>query len=154
MFTDNKISLNVYDVKINNAAATGTMPVVNGEGGAWTGNGDYVRSFGDATASKDNALANNASTTTEHFYLIPVEREYNITFKVDLYQAGVLLDTYEHTVTTTIKLEKGKSYSFNATLAPQNVNPDAQLYPIEFNVADVDGWDPATGNNDVTLPVE
>ena len=140
VFTDKNISLNVYDVKINNAAATGTMPVVNGEGGVWTGNGDYARSFGDATPSADKALANAASTTTEHFYLIPVEREYNITFKVDLYQAGVLLDTYEHTVETTINLEKGKSYSFNANLAPENVNPETQLYALEFKVNAVEEW--------------
>ena len=140
VFTDNNISLNVYDVKINNAAAKGEIPVTDGVVGDWTGTEDYVRSFGDATADADKALANAASTTTEHFYLIPVEREYNITFKVDLYQAGVLLDTYEHEVKTTINLEKGKSYSFNANLAPQNVNPETQLYPIEFNVNAVEEW--------------
>lgn len=140
VFTDAKITLNVYDVKINNAAANGTMPVANGVDGEWTGADDYVRSFGDATADAKKALANGASITTEHFYLIPVEREYNITFKVDLYQAGVLLDTYNHEVKTTISLEKGKSYSFNANLAPQNVNPETQLYPIEFNVNAVEEW--------------
>ena len=140
VFTDNNISLNVYDVKINNAAAKGEIPVTDGVVGDWTGTEDYVRSFGDATAHADKALANAASTTTEHFYLIPVEREYNITFKVDLYQAGVLLDTYEHEVKTTINLEKGKSYSFNANLAPENVNPDTQLYPIEFKVNAVEEW--------------
>ena len=150
-FTDNNISLNVYDVKINNAAAEGTIPVVAGEAGVWTGTGDYVRSFGAAAADADQALANNASTTTEHFYLIPVERTYNITFKVGLYQAGVLLDTYEHEVTPTINIEIGKSYSFNATLTPSNVNPDSQLYPIVFNVTDVDGWDPATGGYDTPI---
>ena len=152
-FNDNNIKLNVYDVKINNAAANGTIPVAAGVAGTWTGTGDYVRSFGSATASADAALANTESTTTEHYYLIPVERTYNITFKVDLYQAGVLLDTYVHTVNTEIDIQKGKSYSFNATLTPSNVNPDSQLYPIEFNVTDVNGWDPATGGSDVTIPV-
>ena len=155
-FTDKNISLNVYDVKINNAAAEGTIPVAAGQAGLWTAaadDNDYVRSFGSATASADAALANGASTTTEHFYLIPVKRTYNITFKVDLYQAGVLLDTYVHTVNTEINIEKGKSYSFNATLTPSNVNPNSQLYPIEFNVTDVNGWDPAIGGSDVTIPV-
>ena len=153
-FTDNNISLNVYDVKINNAAAEGTISVEDGETGVWTAAADdnnYVRSFGSSTASAAAALANGASTTTEHFYLIPVKRTYNITFKVDLYQAGVLLDTYEHTVNTEIDIQKGKSYSFNATLTPSNVNPDSQLYPIEFNVTDVNGWDPATGGYDTPI---
>lgn len=150
-FTDNNIKLNVYDVKINNAAAEGTIPVTAGEAGVWTGTDDYVRSFGSATASAAAALANGASTTTEHYYLIPVKRTYKITFKVDLYQAGVLLDTYVHTVNTEIDIQKGKSYSFNAELTPSNVNPTTQLYPIEFNVNTVGTWDPATEGTGVTI---
>ena len=150
-FTDNNITLNVYDVKINNAAAAGTIPVAGGDAGVWTGTGDYARSFGKATADPVDALANGASITTDHFYLIPVERAYNITFKVDLYQAGVLLDTYEHSVTPTINIEKGKSYSFNANLTPSNVNPTTQLYPIEFNVNTVGTWDPAAEGTGVTI---
>ena len=150
-FTDNNIKLNVYDVKINNAAAKGTVTVTGGATGEWDGTGNYVRSFGADAADATAALSNGASVTTEHFYLIPVEREYNITFKVGLYQAGVLLDTYEHTVTSTINIEKGKSYSFNANLTPSNVNPTTQLYPIEFNVNAVGTWDPAAGGTGVTI---
>ena len=150
-FTDNNIKLNVYDVKINNAAAAGTIPVDGGAAGVWTGTGDYARSFGSATASAAAALANGASTTSEHYYLIPVKRTYNITFKVDLYQAGVLLDTYVHTVNTEIDIQKGKSYSFNAELTPANVNPSSQLYPIEFKVNAVGTWVPATEGTGVTI---
>lgn len=140
IFTDENISLNVYGVQINNAAAEGTLQVVDGATQSWTGTGDYVRAFGAAEASKDAALANAASLTTEHFYLIPVEREYNITFNVGLYQAGVLLNTYEHEINVNLDLEKGKSYILNASLAAENVNPENQLYPIEFKVADVVDW--------------
>lgn len=140
IFTDENISLNVYGVQINNAAAEGTLQVVDGATQSWTGTGDYVRAFGAAEASKDAALANAASLTTEHFYLIPVEREYNITFNVGLYQAGVLLNTYEHEINVNLDLEKGKSYILNASLAAENVNPENQLYPIEFKVADVEDW--------------
>ncbi len=140
IFTDENISLNVYGVQINNAAAEGTLQVVDGATQSWTGTGNYVRAFGAAEASEDAALANAASLTTEHFYLIPVEREYNITFNVGLYQAGVLLNTYEHEINVNLDLEKGKSYILNASLAAENVNPDNQLYPIEFKVADVEDW--------------
>ena len=157
-FTDNNITLKVYDVKINNAAAEGTITVASGEAAdEWTAattDNDYARSFGVATADAATALANGASITTEHFYLIPVERAYNITFKVDLYQAGVYLDTYEHSITANINIEKGKSYSFNAELTYENVNPESQLYPIEFKVDDVDEWDPATGGDDVDLDID
>jgi hypothetical protein len=83
-----------------------------------------------------------------------VAREYNITFKVGLYQAGVLLNTYEHEVKTTIGLEKGKSYSFNADLTFENVNPESQLYPIVFKVDNVDEWKSATGVPDLDLDVD
>ena len=149
-FTDGNTSLNVYDVKINNTAATGKVAIANGVAGAWTDmGGNYARSFGDGTADAADALINSASLTTEHFYVIPVERAYNITFKVDLYQAGVLLQTYEHEINTTINFEKGKSYSISAVLTPMNVNPAQQLYPIEFDVVAVEDWVNANVNVDV-----
>lgn len=140
-FVDNNITLKVYNVKVNNAAANGTMPVVDGIDGEWTGAGDYARAFGPATADEVATIANaGGQLTTEHFYLIPVERAYNITFDVVLYQAGVELQTYNHEINTTIAFEKGKSYSVNAALTPENVNPDEQLYPIEFQVDAVEEW--------------
>ena len=143
-FTDGNISLKVYDVKITNTAASGTVAVANGVVGAWEGTNDYIRAFGPATADTVAEIANNGTLTTEYFYLIPVQREYNVSFKVDIYQAGVMLDTYTHNITTTINLEKGKSYSLSANLAPNNVNPNSQLFPIEFQVKDITGWTPAT----------
>lgn len=146
-FTDGNISLKVYDVKINNTAANGTVAVANGVVGEWEStntNNDYIRAFGPATADAVAKIENGKNMTTEYFYLIPVQRNYEIEFKVDIYQAGVKLDTYEHSITTPINLEKGKSYSLNADLTPQTVNPDAHLYPIEFKVDDITGWTPAT----------
>ena len=143
-FTDGNISLKVYDVKITNTAANGTVAVANGVVDAWVGTNDYIRAFGPATADTVAEIANNGTLTTEHFYLIPVQREYSVSFKVDIYQAGVKLDTYTHNITTTINLEKGKSYSLSANLAPNNVNPNSQLFPIEFKVDAVTGWTPAT----------
>lgn len=144
IFTDGNISLKVYDVKIKNTAASGSVAVANGVVGAWESSDTYIRTFGPATADTVAEIANNGTLTTEHFYLIPVQREYNVSFKVDIYQAGVKLDTYTHNITTTINLEKGKSYSLSANLAPNNVNPNSQLYPIEFQVDAVTGWTPAT----------
>lgn len=140
IFTDGKISLKVYDVKINNTAASGSVAVTDGVVGAWQGTNDYIRAFGPATADAVAEIANNGTLTTEYFYLIPVQREYNVSFKVDIYQAGVKLDTYTHNIKTTINLEKGKSYSLSANLAPNNVNPNSQLYPIEFKVDDITDW--------------
>ena len=153
MFTDGNITLNVYDVKVTNAAANGTIDVTDGATGNWTTtttDNDYLRTFGLANADASNLLANKGGNfTTEHFYFIPAQRNYNIQFKVDVTQAGVLLQTYEHKVTANINIEKGKSYSISANLTPENVNPDPneQLYPIEFKVNDVEDWT----NADVAL---
>lgn len=158
MFTDGNITLNVYDVKVTNAAANGTIAVANGVTGNWTTtttDNDYLRTFGSDSADASNLLANKGGNfTTEHFYFIPAQRAYNIQFKVDVTQAGVLLQTYEHEVKANINIEKGKSYSISANLTPENVNPDPneQLYPIEFKVDGVDNWDPATGGTEVEIP--
>ena len=146
-FTDGNISLKVYDVKITNTAASGSVAVANGVVGEWEDtntNNDYIRAFGPATADTVAEIKNGKNLTTEYFYLIPVQREYKVSFKVDIYQAGVKLDTYTHNITTTINLEKGKSYSLSANLAPNNVNPNSQLYPIEFKVNDITDWTQAT----------
>ena len=150
-FTDGNITLNVYDIKINNTAATGEVAIADGVVGAWTDKGgNYARSFGLDTVDASNLLANKGGNiTSEHFYVIPVERAYNITFKVDLIQAGVRLQTYEHEINTTINFEKGKSYSISAILTPENVNPAQQLYPIEFKVDAVADWVNADVNVDI-----
>jgi len=145
-FTDGNISLKVYDVKIKNTAANGTVAVADGDVGAWEGTDDYIRAFGPATADTVAKIENGKNLTTEYFYLIPVSRTYEIEFKVDIYQAGVKLDTYEHSINTPINLEKGKSYSLNADLTPETVNPNSQLYPIEFKVDGITDWTQATQN--------
>jgi hypothetical protein len=81
------------------------------------------------------------SAATEHFYLIPANKAYNVTFKVDLYQAGVKLDTYNRTATIpATAMAKGMSYDIKTTLTAKNTSDDGQLYPIEFQVNGVEGW--------------
>ena len=140
------ITLKITDVHITDTYESGTIAIANGAvADTWTV-ADNTKTlnvdFNDAGTGFLAEAGGNAST--EHHYLIPVQREYNVSFKVDIYQAGVKLDTYTHNITTTINLEKGKSYSLSANLAPNNVNPNSQLYPIEFLVDAVTGWTPAT----------
>ena len=92
------------------------------------------------------ALANGAALELVHRYIIPVERKYNITFDVDLYQAGVYLATYEHEIETTIDFAKNGNYVLSFKLAPETIDPENKLYPIEFKVNKVNGWDDSTIN--------
>ena len=143
-FTDGNTSLSVYNVKINNTAKTGTMAIVDGEDKAWVGVDNLVVPFG-AQAAKENtlataAIANGKELKLAHHYVIPAERMYNITFSVDLYQAGVYLATYNHEIKSTINFAKNGNYVLSIKLAPESIDPENKLYPIEFTVNKVDDW--------------
>ena len=133
-FTDNKTTLNVYNVKINNTAKTA----------AWEVAGDLIVPFGAQAANADAALANGAELKLDHHYVIPAQRAYNITFDVDLYQAGVYLATYNHTIESTINFAKNGNYVLSVKLAPESIDPENELYPIEFTVNEVEDWDDAS----------
>lgn len=146
-FADGNTTLSVYNVKINNTAKTGTMVITDGVDQAWAGAENLVVPFGTQSANvnlnKDAAIGNGANLVVAHQYVIPAEREYVITFDVDLYQAGVYLATYNHEIKHTINFAKNGNYSLNVKLAPDTVDPNTQLYPIEFAVEDIEDWDPA-----------
>ena len=132
------ITLKVKDVVVTNVHSNGTVAVENGAVQDWTvGTETFNRAFGNAG---DGILAVGAKGTTEHFYFIPADATYNLTFVVDLYQAGVLADTYNRSANVTLTLEKGKSYELAATLNHLNTSDDGELYPIEFQVNEVDEW--------------
>ena len=60
-------------------------------------------------------------------------------------------DTFDHTVTLStdeLVLAAGMSYNLTATLNYENINPDGDLFPIEFT-ATVTPWGSFT---DVTIP--
>lgn len=152
-FTDGNTSLSVYNVKINNTAKTGTMAIEAGADDAWEVAGDLVVPFGAEAANADDALANGAELKLAHHYVIPAERVYNITFSVDLYQAGVYLATYNHTINSTINFAKNGNYVLSVKLAPESIDPENELYPIEFTVNEVEDWRD-NGSVALTEPVE
>lgn len=144
-FTDGNTTLSVYNVKINNTAKTGTMAIADGVDAAWVGADDLVVAFGeqftDVNKYASAALANGKELKLAHHYVIPAQRAYNITFSVDLYQAGVYLATYNHTINTTIDFAKNGNYVLSVKLAPESIDPANPLFPIEFTVNKVEDWD-------------
>lgn len=135
------IELAVSNVHITDAYANGTIEVKNGEvDAAWTPadkNLDVV--FGDAAA----VITEGQKQSTEYFYLIPNSESatYTVTFDVTLYQAGVEIDTYSHTVALTCAMNRGCSYDIKTTLTPENTSDDdSVIYPIEFTVTEVEEW--------------
>ena len=160
------IELEVTDVTITDAYATGDLVVAAGVPGEWSNFGTtFSKNFGQvggATLATLTDTGDTMSASTEHFYLIPANKTYNVTFNVTLYQAGVRLDTYARTATIPAipdtGMQKGMSYDIKTTLNAQNTSDDGQLYPIQFTVDAVTGWanytdvtgtvnQPTTGNN-------
>lgn len=147
------ITLKVTEVKITNAHKQGTIAVNEGTvADKWAATDNTLTvDFKNALESGENAdhiFASSEKVPTEHFYLIPngTATDYTVTFKVALYQAGVLIDTYDRTATVNIALNKGISYNINAKLTHQNVS-DNQLYPIEFVVNPMNDWQNFTDVN-------
>ena len=143
----NNISFEVKDLKVNNTVQNAQVNVTDGVVGNWTAtdNNDLVRAFPDECG----ILTYGQTYVTEHYYLIPVAKEYNITFSIDVYQANVKVAKYDHAITTAINFEKGCNYSINATFTPENINPNAALDKIDFDVVKVEEWN----NADVALEV-
>ena len=127
---DSDVELTVTDVKITNA---GTTAVYTPSTSAWA-----AATATDAVTFASTAVADIAGTVaaeTEHKYLIPYEvKDYTLTFTVTMAQGGVT-DTFNHSVnlsSNSLVLQAGNSYDFTATLDANNINPDGDLFPIEF----------------------
>lgn len=146
-------TLKVKNVVITNADATAKVNL-NNDVVAWTNNGGSVSiAFGNATdpeATYDNA---NAYTTVyesynERFLIPSVSRAYNVSFVVDLYISGQLIDVnakdnetgYEHTATITFAPEAGHAYDIKAVINAENIDPNHAQEAIEFTVTSIDGW--------------
>ena len=145
-FTSNgNIKLLVTDVHITDAYKEGKMAV---PAKTWTveaGKKDLNIDFNDVLKAEgsteaDARLAEGKTSSTEHFYLIPANASYNVTFTVALYQAGVLVDTYNRTATLSYNMQPGYSYDIKATLNPENTSDEGEIFPIEFQVSGVNGW--------------
>lgn len=144
---DAAAKISVKDVKITNAYKNGTLATPAAANAKWNATDNTLNVAFASTDVKDLAAGGN-SAATEHHYLIPTgnENEYTVTFSVVLDQNGAKT-TYNHTVKFTTTQEQGKSYNYVAEIGASNINPDSQLYPIEFK-ATVDSWESV---DDVTI---
>ena len=144
------ITLKIDSVRVTNAYRTGTLAVANGAtADAWDADDNtYEIAFANASAIIPGAGTKDAegkvlsnSETTEHHYLIPAETTYNVAFVVSVYQAGVLVGTYNRSASFTTTATKGRSYDVKAALTTDNILPEGEkFYPIEFTVTEVKDW--------------
>ncbi len=134
--------ISVKNVTITNAYKNGTITPAATDA-KWTATENTLNvSFANPTENAPTDLvANTGVGETDHMYLIPTDKKesYIVTFTVTLDQNGVTTD-YNHTVTIKTTQFRGKSYNYVAEIGASNINPDSQLYPIEFT-ATVTPWE-------------
>ena len=90
----------------------------------------------------NTAIAVGASAMTNHFYLIPEAIDYEVyrlDFDVTVWQgeknAQIKIGKYHHSVAfDKMQFQMGKQYRVLAKLNSSNVNPEAEIQPIEFTV--------------------
>ena len=151
------ISLKVKAVTITDAHSEGTLQLQGTEQPdmQWTATGTtFSKLFGNAqyvknsdgtltTLGENDVQAPQVAASTDHYYLLPVaDATYQITFTIELYQAGVLLQTITKTASVAMPstMQRGYSYDLKAKLNASNVTNDGSLETIEFNVTGVDEW--------------
>ena len=141
-FPNDLITVKVTDLKITGAISAGTY-----NGSAWTSGSTpatatYSFDGAHATAWTTNAVSN-------HLYFISTTQNFTISFTVTAYQAGEQFATKSHSVQITNQnMGAGSSYEYKLEFNADNVSEDS-LYPIEFTVTEVTGWDNFTN---VTIP--
>ena len=137
--TSSAYSLVISDININGLYQNGSVEL-GVENMAWTTEGEANAQITTIVPSNNNLTTTSTSTTSAPSFIIPATQELSITFKVQVKLNGVNYST--RTLTGTVPsqaFEIGHSYLFTATITTDNIS-DEGAKPIEFNVANVEGW--------------
>lgn len=135
--TNNNVKFHVSAVKIADAVKEGTITL--GENAAWTAKeGDTGMELSYSTTDAD--IVSGTPLVSGQQYIIPIAKEYNVTFKVAVYNGSVLVGNYDKTVKipATVTFARGNSYNFTCGLTYANVVENAE--PIKFDVTTVTDW--------------
>lgn len=147
-------SIKVYDLKIENAAAQASL-TLGAESPVWTGltSEAQLELRNNLFTPAEQTALNTAKVVSGTKFIIPETKALTISFKVDMMINGTLIDTYTHSnvALPETAFQNGHSYNFTAEITPKNIDPDQQMFPIEFNVQSVAGWE-EDSNIPVTLP--
>lgn len=150
-------TIKVKDIKITNAYKTGEVALANAA--SWSNQDveeNFTLNFGMATDAEETV---DAQENVEVAYaygktyesqnerlLIPGNKEWNISFVVELLVSGQKIATYSHTAKATIDFQPGNSYDINAEITAANIDPNHAQEPIEFTATMTD-WSAAADKN-------
>ena len=156
-FDNESVTLKVSDVVINDLEKVANINLAVDKwwenANAWVAEGietvDF--NFGAASATAEttaDAIAQYKEMESYNQLLVfPHEqRNYLVTFKVEMYLGTVLAGTYLHDVEVPVFFEMGKAYDLKATINSANIvdpqdpnHQGEQLEPIQFEVT-VEPW--------------
>lgn len=141
-------TIRVKNINITNAYATGDATLA---AATWDNQlGELNIAFGNAAEDATDADYDYAFGTTVESYserlLIPGNKEWNISFVVELLVSGQKIETYNHTAKATIDFQPGHSYDINAEITASNIDPEHAQEPIEFTATMTD-WSAAEDKN-------
>ena len=150
-------TIKVKNIKITNPYKTGEVALA--AAATWSEQAvaeDFTLNFGMATDAEETAdvkenveVAYAYGKTYEsqnERLLIPGNKEWEISFVVELLVSGQKIDEYEHTAKATIDFQPGHSYDINAEITASNIDPDHAQEPIEFTATMTD-WSAAEDKN-------
>ena len=147
-------SICVRGIQITNADATAVATLTAGT--AWSDyNGEEAIAFGNATTVEDYSVEDDVNNSNKYDFeferivesyferfVIPAQKDWNITFIVDLLVNGQVIKTYGHEIVlTNAKFEPGKSYDLLAEIDHTNIDPATSQDAIEFTVTEITDWD-------------
>lgn len=142
MMGSDAYSIKIHDLTIDNAAATGSL-VLGAESPTWTSAGlTPLTMRAEFFTPTSGTAANAASVASGTKFIIPEEKALSISFKVDLMVNGSVIETYSHSgrALPSVVFKNGFSYNFVAEINTTNIDPDQDLFPIQFNVAEIEDW--------------
>ncbi len=161
----NGYSFTLTSVKLGVDSGTGfytsnSYNAVDGTGTWGTGSGTQALKWVSTDLSNDGKVTNatnNTSTSNDddkflfvipqNFTSLPVRVEYDLTVA----EGATMHYGFDGTITE--EFEKGKAYLISFTMNYQDLPGDSDDKPVKitFEVTTVNGWDPATEGNNVTL---
>ena len=135
-FTTDKVTVKVSEVAMT-APKSATIDLAQADYN-WENHAETVTLEFGATGDEAVAATDAKSAADERLTIpAPATQSYNVSFKVEVYQNGVLAVTENKTaVIENIALEMGKAYNFTAVIDPTALD----LHAIEFT-ATVEAWD-------------
>ena len=134
----------VKDVAITDAHSQGKIDMMAENPGWHDVNGETSFRLGFDNHAGQIAINTGASTGTK--YLIPTDaaqpHQYHVNFTIEVYFGDVAAGEYHHAgvLIQPFDMEMGKSYNIVAELNENNINPTDKLYPILFDVTEVEDW--------------